>query len=160
MDLGQTLFSDRASARVLRNFPRIESLQLPHEGPDEWVKVMVSIPTLRAVTFYRSKLTDDGARDLAKITWLESLQLSESRISPRALDDIAKLTKLTFLGMSNLNEKFGGKDLQKLAVLSNLEGLTIHKWSVTPEDIEAFKSELPGCKIHYTGEDGREEVRQ
>ena len=32
LDLGQTLFDDRASARVLRGFPSLEELQVPHQG--------------------------------------------------------------------------------------------------------------------------------
>lgn len=156
LNLDQTLFGDRNSTRVLRGFPGLISLDVPHEGADEWARAIVDHPTLREVSFYRTLLTEGGARELAKATWLETLQLSECRIGPGAIDSIAQMTSLKWLGLSHMLESFGNEELAKLAALPNLETLMIHRWDVSSEAIRAFKRTHPDCTILYTGDDGGE----
>lgn len=129
-------------------------------GADEWAGALQNMPTLRNVSFYRAQLTDDGARELAKASWLVSLQVSESDISPRSLDSISKLTNLEELQISGPHHEFGEEDLEKLYPLTKLKFLTLHRWKVTPEGIRKLKAKLPGCTIRYTDSDGKEVVEE
>lgn len=160
LNLGQTLFSDRASARVLRRFPSLEELQIPFAGADEWAGALEDVPTLRRVSFYRTQLTDDGARELVKAPWLVHLQVSESDITPRSLDSIGKLTNLEELLISDPHHEFDDDDLEKLYALTNLKSLTLHKWKVTMEGVRELKKKLPGCRILYRDADGKEVVEE
>ena len=76
-----------------------------------------------AVDLSFMQVTDDGLKDIASLTQLQSLDLSETQVTGAGLKDLAHLTQLHELDLTDTQ--------------------------ATDEQVNKLKAALPMCKIHH-----------
>jgi hypothetical protein len=80
--------------------------------------------------------------DLGKVT---SLVLPRTKITDAGLKEVAKLQKLTFLDLQNT--KITDAGLKEVVKLKRLESLWLLGTKVTPVGVAELQKALPKCKI-------------
>ena len=102
------------------------------------------LPALTAVDIGGTKITDEGAAQLAKLTKLDSLFLDGLPITTKTLEAIAGLPELRWLVLAERNGKglaAGKEEIALLGKLTRLQHLTVaFAAGVKADDLEPFQS--------------------
>ena len=138
----------------------ITRLNLPSfKTTDETLTHVAQLKSLNYLKLTLARhVTDDGARHLAGLTNLETLQLFGSSIGDPGQTHLSNLTKLKWLSLSGCGTEHG---LRHVANLTNLESLAIGfglSYPVTTVGLEHLKRlknlknlRLDGCEISDDG---------
>ncbi len=92
------------------------------------------------------EFVDAHAKLLLRLPAFGLLDLRNSGISGACLADLAQLTSLTSLNISDTG--VAGRDLHQLVPLNRLERLAIYRIPVDAEELIRLSRSLPGCRIH------------
>jgi Leucine-rich repeat (LRR) protein len=158
---------DIAGARAVAGIPRLEEVALSNtqftdahgeafvgckqlkvfaaEGnpdlTDGTARTLSKLTTLEEVGLSGSKVGDDGLALLGKLPRLRVLWVADTRVSGEGLKHLAKSAGLEGLHLQGL--KIGDADLEALRPLKRLKSISLGRTNVTPKGIEALKKMLP-----------------
>jgi hypothetical protein len=94
------------------------------------------------------KVSDEGMKEIAKLTNLNSLYLYGTNVTDAGLNELLALKNLTTLNLGYT--KVTDTGLIELAKLKNLKTLDISRFtwgSITFEGVKELQKALPDCKI-------------
>jgi len=158
---GREEFSDSDLERI-SDLPHLRTLWLNSTGVTDEGLVQIGkcrqLEELAILTLYQtnepSKITDAGLSELASLTNLKCLCLTESDITDDGLVFLREIKGLRELDLAGTN--ISGEGLKHLRHLSKLRYLNVQntQWeskrgAVTREDAEMLRSHLPKCDIAY-----------
>ena len=101
---------------------------------------------LFALNLARTKVTDDGLKDLEGLSNLRRLHLENTKVSDAGLAHLKGLSNLEYLNLYGTQVTDAG--LAELAGLKNLKSLYLWQTKVTPAGVERLKQALPKCEIN------------
>ena len=114
--LGHATFTTR--------FPNLNTITLTHEYPETALQTLVGFTALNSLNLSNfTTLTNDGLQELASLTALTSLDLTQCGQVTDGLQHLASLTSLTRLNLTNCFE-ITNNGLQALSSLTSLTSLT------------------------------------
>ncbi len=151
----------QALVAALREFRSLESISIdqPSSSHDVWLEGIAESKSLRRVDLrkFRANLSADLPR-LASLRTMEELSLSLSVLTDDDARQLAKLTslrKLVFVEVRGLTP-VGWRQLKHLPKLESIDLFdeSISKdhrlpGTLTPDDVRSFASELPDCEIRF-----------
>jgi len=108
-------------------------------------KAIAECKELRKLYLASSGLTDTALEELAKLTLLESLDISDNaRVSDKGMASVKMLERLQalYLGKTNLTDK----GLQELKNLDGLRSLNVVGTKVTGDAADKFADEMPNLR--------------
>ncbi|MEM0896917.1 MAG: c-type cytochrome domain-containing protein [Verrucomicrobiota bacterium] len=94
----------------------------------------------------RSKITDEGAAELAKLQTLTRLHLENTELSDKALSHIGKLSNLEYLNLYGTKVTDAG--LKNLEGLKNLKRLYVWQTGVTETGAAKLEKSIPGLEVN------------
>ncbi|MEM9478348.1 MAG: c-type cytochrome domain-containing protein [Verrucomicrobiota bacterium] len=106
-------------------------------------------PTAQQLTWLnlaRSKITDQGAAELAKLTTLTRLHLENTGLTDKALPHIGKLSNLEYLNLYGTKVTDAG--LNNLTGLKNLKRLYVWQTGVTEAGAAKLEKAIPGLEVN------------
>ena len=148
-----------AAVTTIRQFPQLESLHT--FSTDEWLKPLAGMPTITAMTIYRSAISAQAMSWFPQYPNLSELELHSCFEAPglRLSEALAPLKECKNLKKLHLNtSKF---DTDALAVVSGLSGLIELDLSVsqlTEEQVKQLAAALPRCQVKW--KDGANNFKQ
>jgi hypothetical protein len=117
----------------------------PHYPTGETVKLLKNLELLE---LGHSLMDDKAVQQIATLQGLRSLTLAFSpNITDAGVAHLKALTKLEYLDFY-ATTKLTDKSLEELKVLPNLKDLHLEGSKVTPAGVEAYKTAVPGCRVH------------
>lgn len=135
---------------------------------DVTAKELAKLEKLEHLDLIATTITDDGAKDLAKLVNMKELRLGApctdlgiqhlltgmqqleklhlyARITDGSMKEVAKLKKLQTLEVAGLITDAG---LKELAVMKDLKSLQVWSKGITKEGLAELRKALPECKVN------------
>jgi hypothetical protein len=120
---------------------QLDSLRLSDEG----MRALAGISTLKFVGLgWASHVTDDGMRELTKLTSLESLSLDHFKLPETTISVIASIPTLTEVRIV-VPDGFDRKEIGRLAALPRLRSIFLCACRLTDGDCDSI-SQLPHAR--------------
>ena len=112
---------------------------------DAGLKEVAKLQNLTNLNLYGTKITGAGLKELTKLQNLEWLYLTNTEITDAGLKELAKLQKLRHLSLNNTQITDAG--LKDVAKLQKLKQLNFRNTKVTKAGVAELKKALPNCFI-------------
>ena len=101
---------------------------------------------VRQLNLGRTKITDAGLKEVAKLQNLTWLRLDGTEITDTGLKDVAKLQQLVILDLNDT--KITDAGLKEVAKLEKLTRLYLRGTKITTAGVAELKKALPTCEIY------------
>ena len=105
----------------------------------------VDLAKVRRLRLLRTKVTNTGLMDVAKLQQLKTLDLRHTKITDEGLKEVAKLQKLDWLSLENT--QITDEGLREVAKLQKLISLGLENTQITDGGVAELKKALPNCAI-------------
>lgn len=116
---------------------------------NEGAQAIAAMSGLQMLYAKASGITDDGIKHLAKLTKLDTLDLSDNfGVTDACLADLKKLSALKNLNLSGT--ELTDKAVDVLKEMQTLQSLNVESTGITAKAIAALKKALPKAKINET----------
>jgi internalin A len=112
---------------------------------DEGLKEVAKLQNLTELDLWDTKITDAGLKDVAKLQKLAYLNLGYTQITAEGLKEVAKLQELTRLELAGTQITDAG--LNEIAKLQKLKRLELYDTKITKTGVAELKKALPNCRI-------------
>ena len=155
---------------VLAEFTSLKSLNVNDLAiTDDGLKKINKLKSLEQLYLIRTKITDDGMREIAELTNLNLLDLNFTRITDAGLKHVSQLKNLKSLhlcgssitdkglkelaGLENLTylelveTKVSDDGLKTLSELKNLKTVFLNRTNTTHQGVDELKQALPNLQI-------------
>jgi len=112
---------------------------------DAGLKEVAKVQKLTMLWLNDTKITDAGLKELAKLQKLELLVLGHTQITDAGLKEVAKMQKLKKLSLDGT--KITDVSLKDIAKLQKLTNLDLLGTKVTKAGVAELQKALPKCRI-------------
>ena len=112
---------------------------------DAGLKELAELTSLQKLALSNTTVTDAGLKELAGLKGLQGLGLAGTKVTDAGLKELAGLKRLRSLGLSRTKVTDAG--LKELAGLKRLQILRLSGTKVTDAGVKEFLKALPRCHI-------------
>jgi Leucine-rich repeat (LRR) protein len=112
---------------------------------DVGLKEVAKLRQLTLLDLTGTQITDAGLKEVAKLQKLTRLDLGTTKITDAGLKEVAKLENLAVLSLGYTKITDGG--LKDIAKLQNLTVLKLYNTKITDAGLAQLKKALPKCRI-------------
>lgn len=125
-----------------------------NDTTDEDLKYVKCFPEVRSITLAQAiKIQDEDLKYLSNLSNLQSLDLSETKITGEGFKHLNNLPSLGNIDLTA--SKVTDKSIQELKKFKTLKLIILCKTKVTQKGVKMLKKELPDCDIStYCQDDG------
>lgn len=131
---------DEKSVFISMKFPPIAF------GDKDLINLQPIFQFITKASFIGSDLTDDGFYHVGQMAALKELYLQQTQINGEGLSQLSRLTNLELLDLSKT--KISDGNLLNILNLPSLRDVYINETSISKEIIEALKVNKPNLSIH------------
>lgn len=116
-------------------------------SPDTVLPFLDRVGKVQSLNLSRTKISDAGLKDIARLTSLKSLDLSFTEITDAGIAHLAEMAQLSHLLLNDTMLTEAG--LARLEKLVNLKTLDLSRNQVNQASVDKVRSKLSGCSITY-----------
>jgi len=120
---------------------------------DTGLSFLANLLKLERLDLGGTKVTDDGFEKLSQLSRLKHLNLQGTLVTDRTSAWLEKQTDLEELNL--YGTKFSNVGVERLQKLSKLRFLDLRYTRATQSAVDALRSALPACEIHFLDSDSR-----
>jgi len=129
----------------LRDLKDLKTLLLPSEITDNGLEELANLSNILHLDISNTKVTDKGLEFVATMSNLQTLCLNDTAVGDAGLKHLAKLEGLRTLYLSGT--KVSDKGLSNLESLKSLEYLEIRDNNVTEGVLQKLRTAVPSCTV-------------
>jgi hypothetical protein len=112
---------------------------------DDCMQTIAKCERLRIIVFNRVPIGDAAATSLAHLNQVEDLALIHTEVTPKSLSSLKKIPALHTLTLGGI--VIDDEWLTELSQLKNLRYLRLIEETITEQQIDRLRAELPGCEV-------------